>query len=225
MVGDEGGIGSSLGTFNRPLGMSCDPALNLYVADSGNKRIQIMDRRLRYGKTVDTYFDENDEPLKFTQPDDIDIDREGSIWIADNDKVLKLDPFYELLQEMSYNVSGDFRIGRASAIAISNLDLLAISDTGNRQIILATIHGNHITEFETEPASAVAWDNTGLLWVAVSEPGMLEAFDINGRIRYKFAENSPGYRPSALAFDMSGRLIVLDSKQRKIYVYDVVRGS
>jgi len=224
-VSEQGGIGAAPGTFNRPAGLACDQALNLYVSDSGNRRIQILDRNLRYVKTVDSYFDQNDEPLKFTRPEDIKIDREGNFWVADNDKILKLDPFYELLLEMSYSAPGNFRIGRVSSIDISNSDLVAIGDPGNGQVIIATMHGNHVIDFAVDSPLSVAWDDRGLLWVAEGNAGKLEVFDVDGNLRYRFSENTPGYNPSWITFDSAGRLLVLESRQRRVFIYEIIRGS
>lgn len=221
----EGGVGATLGTFNRPMGLACDQALNLYVADSGNRRIQILDRKLQYVKTVDSFFDQDDQSSTFTDPEDIRIDREGNFWIADNDRVIKLDPFYDLLLEMSYNAPGNFGIGRASSIDISRADLLAIGDSGNRQILVGTIHGNRVRDFDDVTPSSVAWDNKGALWIAEANSGRLEAYDVYGNILYRHTEASPGYKPSRIAFDLEGRMLVVDSGLRRLYVYEVIRSA
>ena len=224
-ISSEGGIGSVTGSFNRPGGIACDPALNLYVADSGNKRVQILDRNLRRVRSIESYFDENNNSVNFTRPDDIAIDREGNFWIADNDRVLKLDPFYELLFEMSYDAPGNFRIGRVSSIDISNRDLIAVADPGNQQVIIATIHGNYVTDFPAGKSSCIRWDNSGLLWLADPTAGKIEVFDKKGNMVFRYMENMSGFRPTWLTFDLSGRLIVLDAGQRRIFLYDIIRGA
>jgi sugar lactone lactonase YvrE len=224
-MSEEGGIGSAPGTFSRPMGVACDAALNVYVADSGNRRIQILDRNLRYVGTIDSYFDETDQSEEFSLPEDIDMDREGNFWIADNDRVIKLDPFYEQLLEISYDAPGSFTIGRASCLAISGNDIVAIGDTGNRQVINITVHGSRVSELDFGAPSSLAWDNGGLLWVADARAGMLEAYDIEGDLRYKYAEAVSGFKPSSIVFDLSGRLLVVDAGRRQILVYEIVRGS
>jgi sugar lactone lactonase YvrE len=222
---DEGGIGNALGTFSKPMGLACDAALNVYVADSGNRRIQILDRNLRRVGTVDSYFDESDRTEEFSLPEDIDIDGEGNFWIADNDRVVKLDPFYELLQEISYDAPGGFAIGRVSCLAVSGNDMVAIGDSGNRRVLNMTVHGSRVSELDSGSPSSLAWDSGGLLWVADGRDGMLRAFDINGGLRYKYAEAAPGFRPSSILFDQAGRLLVVDSGRRQILVYEIVRGD
>ncbi len=223
-ISSEGGIGAELGGFNRPIGIATDAALNLYIADSGNRRIQILDRNLHFVKSIDSYFDENDQPLSFNQPEDITIDSENSFWIADNDRVIRLNPFYELQIELSYSAPGNFRIGRVSSIDVSGSGYVAIGDRGNRQVIVVSIHGNPISEFSAGLPSSVAWDDHNIIWVADPEAGRLSAYDLNGVLLFAYSEGAGGYRPRWLAFDSSGRLLVLDAGLRRLTLYDVIRG-
>jgi len=224
-ISSEGGIGAELGGFNRPIGIASDAALNLYIADSGNRRIQILDRNLHFVKSIDSYFDENDQPLRFNQPEDITIDSENSFWIADNDKVIRLNPFYELQMELSYDAPGNFRIGRASSVDVSKSDYIAIGDQGNRQVIVVSIHGNPISEFSAGSPSSVAWDDYNIIWVTDPEAGKLSAYDLNGVLQFVYSEGASGYRPRWLAFDSAGRLLVLDAGLRRLILYEVIRGS
>jgi sugar lactone lactonase YvrE len=223
-ISSEGGIGKELGGFNRPVGIASDAALNLYVADSGNRRIQILDRSLHFVRSIDSYFDQNDQPLKFNQPEDITIDSENSIWIADNDRVIRLNPFYELQMELSYNVPGNFRIGRASSVDVSESGYVAIGDRGNRQVMVVTIHGNPVSEFSAGIPSSIAWDEHNILWVADAEAGRLSAYDMGGALLFAYSEGASEFRPRWLAFDQAGRLLVLDAGQRRLILYEIIRG-
>jgi sugar lactone lactonase YvrE len=224
-ISGEGGTGRALGDFNRPMGLATDPALNLYVADSGNKRIQILDRNLRYVNSVESYFDEDDSPVEFDLPEDISIDGESSFWIADNDKVVRLDPFYGLQFEMSYDAPGDFAVGRVSAVAVSESDLVAVADNGNRRVIVVTIDGNPVSRFIVGPVSSLAWDNRGILWACDPKAGKISAYDSSGTLMFVFAESYAGYKPVWVTFDPSGRMLVIDGARRMLTAYDVVRGA
>ncbi|MEE8417690.1 MAG: NHL repeat-containing protein [candidate division Zixibacteria bacterium] len=223
-ISSEGGIGAELGGFNSPVGIASDAALNLYIADSGNRRIQVLDRNLHFVKSVDSYFDENNQPLRFNRPEDVTIDSESSFWIADNDMVIRLSPFYELQLELSYRVPGNFRIGRVSSVDVSKSGYVAIGDQGNRQVIIVSIHGNPISEFSTGSTSSVAWDDHDIIWVTDPEAGKLSAYDLNGVLLFVYSEGTSGYRPRWLAFDSAGRLLVLDAGLRRLTMYEVIRG-
>jgi tripartite motif-containing protein 71 len=225
LTAQEGGIGVSLGEFNKPQGMACDAALNLYVADNGNKRIQVLDRNLHFVKTITTYFNENNDPTDFSSPGDITIDREGNLWIADNDQVLKLDPFFDLLLEISDRVPGNFIIGKVVSIVASKDGQVAIGDIGNHQVLVISTYGNLTDKFQTDSPAAIAWDKDGNIWIADSEAGRILAYDRYGNPLFVYAEENPASKPAGLAFTPDGTLVVVDSGLRKVNLYRIIQAS
>lgn len=224
-AGHEGGSGGSLGEFNRPQGMACDAALNLYITDSGNKRIQIYDHSLHFVKSYDTYYDENNEPNNFIAPSDITIDNEGNLWIADSDKILKLDPFFSLLLEISDRVSGQFIIGRLTSIAASHDGYIAVGDGGKHRISIIDDNGNLSGEIETNSPDAITWDRDDNVWVADSNGKRILAYDRSGGLLFNFADPSPGSQPAWLAFAPDGNLVVTDSGLRRVNLYSILRAE
>jgi len=220
----EGGLGGFGGGFNRPLGMACDAALNLYIADGGNRRLQILDRNLRFVKSVDTYEDQNGQAVEFNFPSDVAIDNEGNIWVADEDEVLKLDPFYRLIFEASDKGAGYFILGRISSIEISAAGNVAIADAGNNRIAIMSTYGNFIGDITAGSASAVTWDNNNNIWAIESDRSRISCHDINGDLLYTFADTG-GSRPVWIAFGRDGQLLVLDGNQRRLKTYELIRGA
>ncbi len=221
LLSKEGSPSSSI--FNKPLGMACDAALNLYVVDSGNHRIQVLDHNLRFARSVTSYSDQNNESVDFSQPTDISIDGEGNFWIADDNKILKLNPFFDLLLEISDQVPSPFIVGKVSSLRVSKKGLVAIADNGNQRIRIISTAGNYISEINVSSPRAVAWDGDDDIWVV--EQNKLSSYDLAGNERYSFIGDQPGARPGWAAFDPGGRLIILDSGLRKIGIFEVVRGS
>jgi tripartite motif-containing protein 71 len=220
----EGGISGTGGGFNRPLGMASDAALNLYIADSGNRRIQVFDHNLHYIKSISSYFNENDETVEFTLPGDLSFDSEGNIWVADDTKAEKIDPFSRLVLEISDKAPGYFIIGRISALDVSRRGQLAVADIGNQKILLSSIYGNYIGKFDVPSPVSLVWDNDDL-WTTDPQSGKISAFDARGFLLFSYPGDEPGFRPIWAKFDPSGRLIVIDRGVRKIKVYEVVRGG
>lgn len=221
----EGGMGGSLGEFNRPQGMACDAALNLYITDTGNKRIQIFDHNLHFVKAFETYYDENNEATNFISPSDITIDNEGNLWIADSDKILKLDPFFNLLLEISDRVPGQFIIGRLASIAASKAGRIAIGDSGKHRISIITDYGNLWGEIETGSPDAIAWDKDDNIWVADTDTRRILAYDSNGNQFFVYADDNPASQPSWLAFTPDGNLVVADSGLRKVSLFAILRAG
>jgi DNA-binding beta-propeller fold protein YncE len=220
----EGGLGGFGGGFNRPLGMASDAALNIYIADGGNRRIQILDRDMRFVKAIDSYEDQSGEIVSFVFPTDVAIDPEGNIWVADEDRVLKLDPFFKLLFEASEKGAGYFLLGRVTSIEISRAGTIAIADAGNNRFIIMSTYGNYFGEITSGAAAVVTWDNDNNIWAIEPDNGRTSCFDINGRRLYTYSD-SGGSRPVWIAVDRDGRLLILDRNQRRLKTYDIIRGN
>ncbi len=221
LLASEGSSSSS--EFVRPLGLACDAALNLYVADSGNKRIQILDRNLRFARTVDSYFDQNGSAVEFNLPSDISIDGEGNFWLADDNRIIKLDPFFNLQLEISNDTPGSFIISKVSSVRIGRGGMVAIADQGNRRLVVITTAGNYVAEIPAQAPRMVTWDKNALIWTVDS--GKLSAFDINGELRFIFAGDSPASRLVWVAFDPGNRLVLLDGGLRTVSIYELVEGA
>ena len=222
-ISDQGGIGISLSGLNNPKGLSCDAALNVYVADSGNKSIKALDRNLRFASEIESYTNDNGESERFINPVDLAVDNEGNLWIADYDRILKISPFNELLLEISYNAPGNFSVGQVSSIVISENDQIAAADPEYSRIVVFSPYGQVLSEINSGPVSSLAWDNN-LIW-AVSESGQtVSVFSISGNLLFKWAESVPGSKINAIAIDRNKSIIMIDSGRKKILLYEKISG-
>jgi len=220
----EGGLGGFGGGYNRPMGMASDAALNIYIADGGNRRIQVFDHNMRFVKIIDGYENDKGESAQFVSPSDVAIDNAGNIWIADEDRVLKLDPFLKLLFEASEKAAGQFILGRVSAIEISMNGTVAIADAGNNRIITMSVYGNYISDFAAGSATVIAWDPRNNIWAANQDRGRISNYDVNGNLIFAFSDDA-GSKPVGISFDRDGRLLVLDRNQRRLKIYELIRGA
>lgn len=225
VLSGEGGIGSGSGDLNRPAGLDYDAAMNIYIADSGNRRIQVYDRNLRRADSFKEYFDKDGTSRNFEFPVDVAVDFEGNIWIADNDRVLKLDPFKELAFELSYSSEVRLDIGKVSALAASKTGRIAICDAGNRKVFIVSSYGNLISQFQGGPFTSVAWDKDNTIWVADQAGKMITTYDIYGNRIFSYSDNNPSSRPVSAAPDGKGALIVADAGTRKLIRYEIIRGT
>jgi tripartite motif-containing protein 71 len=225
LISYEGGIGNDLGDFNLPSGLACDAALNLYVADRGNRRIQILDRNLHQASAITEFFDSDGSTRKFILPEDVAIDFEGNLWVADDDKVLKLSPFNELELELSYSSAAGLNIGRAASVAATGTGIIAIGDSGNKKVFVVSSYGNSISEFQAGSISSVAWEGTDVIWVSSRLQGTITAYDIYGNRRFVFGGENSGAKPSSLAFDKQGMILVADGGLGKISRFEIIRSK
>jgi sugar lactone lactonase YvrE len=223
VLSGEGGIGSGTGDLNRPAGIDYDAAMNIYIADSGNRRIQIYDRNLRPADSFGEYFDKDGSSRKFNLPVDVAVDYEGNIWVADNDRVLKLNPFKELEFELSYSSDVRLDIGKVAALSASKTGPVAICDMGNRKVFVVSSYGNLVSEFQAGPFTSIAWDKNSTIWTANLAGKMISAYDISGNSLFSFSDNNPSSRPAAVAIDEKGALIAADAGLRRIVRYEIIR--
>ncbi len=68
------------GTFFAPTNVALDRQGNLYVADTGNYRVQILDPS---GKFLRAFGNQGDSPGEFIRPKGIGVDSEGHVYVAD----------------------------------------------------------------------------------------------------------------------------------------------
>jgi sugar lactone lactonase YvrE len=223
LIAAEGGIGSGAGSLNRPVGLAFDAALNLYVAETGNHRISVLDRNLHFVRNYTAYIDESDESVDFISPSDVSLDREGNVWVADDSRALKLSPFFDLQLEISNDSPGYPILGEIVSLRAARGDLVAIGDRGSRQIVLVRTLGAYVDKFYTDDANSLAWDNNGNIWVASN--GRILAYDLNGHIKFEFADAESNSRITWLAFDTAGMLYALDSGAGRLKIFEIIYGA
>jgi hypothetical protein len=83
VVAGTGGQGSAANKLDKPWGIFVDTSFNLYVADSGNNRIQFFPSGQLEGKTVAGNGAPNN--LDLTLPTDVVLDAADYLYIADNE--------------------------------------------------------------------------------------------------------------------------------------------
>ncbi len=97
-VGTLTGVGltwqdESLGTFKSPQDVCVAPDGRIYLADSGNNRIVVLDAALTKVENVITGFDNYGYQDTFSTPTGVAVDAEGTVYVADslNHRIVALD--------------------------------------------------------------------------------------------------------------------------------------
>jgi len=71
---------SAPGSFNSPTNLALDRKGNLYIADTWNYRVQVLDPD---GKFIRAFGAQGDRPGEFIRPKGIAVDSEGHVYVAD----------------------------------------------------------------------------------------------------------------------------------------------
>lgn len=92
--------GEVLGKFITPQDISKSPKGNLYIADTGNNRIVVLDSTMKKVVNVITSFDNNGRMDSFNQPYGVCVSEKGLLYVADsqNKRIVVLDMEGTLVQ-------------------------------------------------------------------------------------------------------------------------------
>lgn len=79
-IASWGGRGSGAGLFNYPTNVAVDASGRIYVTDTGNFRVQILEPD---GKYAGSFGSAGDSPGRFHRPKGIGVDSDGHVYVAD----------------------------------------------------------------------------------------------------------------------------------------------
>jgi len=224
IVEEIGGPGTRFGQFHAPHGLAVDAQEHLYVADTGNHRVQ----RIAPNGDVLCIGRAGRDRGEFRRPLAVAVDGSGQLYVADseNARVQVLAPDGEPRRILGGFGGGaaQFRLPVAVAIAPDG-DLLVV-DQGNRRIARWLARGYPIdivarfgrsTEF-VKPA-AIAVGRSGRIYVADRGLRALLAFDAH--LRFEGMIGAPGqfcHDPCALACGADETLFVADGVADQIVI-------
>jgi phage tail-like protein len=219
-----GGEGSLPGQLETPRGVLVGPRQALYVADSGNHRIQIVDLRTLQLRGIwgqpDPYAppQPDNAPGRFNDPWDLAADARGNLYVVDhgNRRVQKLDADGEVIpafwqtmltqpvvpQEPAYIITGLFDVGER---------LLVIDRAQGRVLVYATDGTYDAQRTATwpgvllgEPGEIVFAGNT--LYVGDAAANQVLTFGPDGS--FLGALSSYAGTVAGLSLDREGRLLI-----------------
>ncbi len=232
-----GSHGSGPGQFNYPLGMDIDAAGRLYVADSGNSRIQIF---LPDGSFL------NEIPIavsngKKCDPTDVAVDSAGSkAFVVDNENHCILT--YDLKTLLPVKVVGKAGIERMEfrypfLISKYNDKYLYVVDVINTRVQELTDTGKFVRfigDWGVEKGQffrpkGVAVDPSGLVYVSDSYMGVVQVFE-EGVFHSVIGDTVRGtvYRyttPVGLFVDKNNRLYVVEMFAERVSVFQINRDA
>jgi uncharacterized protein (TIGR03663 family) len=177
--GDTGGELGEGGLFYGPRDIAVDEAGNVYVTDTGNKRVQKFDST---GNFLSQFGGSGASPGQFAEPVGIAIAPDGTIYVADtwNLRIQSFTPAGEVLQQYAVSAWAGQNIMNKPYIAVSN-----------ERIWLTDPEGYRIIELDLTGTAQRVWGNInnlnlpfGLshdgqrLWVADSENRRIVGYDV-----------------------------------------------
>ena len=131
--------GSGQLQFNDPGGIAVYPTTgDIFVADSGNNRIQVFTNDLNFSHTITLQ-------IQFKYPCDVSLDGVGYLYVAewDNDCITKLTPTGQFITRFGSQGSAPGKLFRPSSVTVSN-DLVYVSEACNHRVSIFDTKGKFL---------------------------------------------------------------------------------
>jgi DNA-binding beta-propeller fold protein YncE len=215
--------GSSQGRLSHPYGLAVDSGGNLWVADTGNNRVQEFNSKGEYLTQIGEYGYANNQ---LRSPIDVATDSKGNIWVIDsgNARVKK------------FNSKGEYltQIGPVEAfgLATDSADNVLITDGGSNLVEKFNSNGEYLSVFGSKGSGngqfEVPWgievDSEGNIWVVDYGHNRVEKFDSKGKYLTQFGQFGSGNGqfewPTFLAIDAHNNVLVSDTFNYRIQEFN-----
>jgi len=178
--------GPAPGTLDKPEGMALDGADNLYVADSGNNRI---DKFSSAGRFLGWFGSAGSGPGQLRRPVGVAVDGAGNVYVSDsgNDRIQKFSPRGTWLKPWGHRGVLEGQFGSPQGIAVDNAGDVLVADWGNNRVQELSPEGSVLAVWGTGAGPdlrhprAVALDMLGNIYVADGGSShRLHEFESNG---------------------------------------------
>ena len=200
--------GSELGQLNTPHGIEIGPDGSIYVADSGNNRIQKFAEDGSLLAAWGTYANaqEGEAPGgTMNEPWDIAVAQDGSIYVADtfNHRIQKLTAdgdFVKMIGTFAQGDDAESFWGPRGIAAAPNGNVL-VTDTGNKRVLVYDKNLNFLTQFGGAGFEAGEFDEP--VGIDINEDGLVAVADTwNRRVQIFEPDDSGLHYTQISAFDV-----------------------
>ena len=174
-VASVGGYGSGRQQFNFPVGIAISPITGqVYIADSGNDRIQVLNPDLTFSRSFGKVGSANGQ---FKYPRDIAIDSQGLVYVTDwgNYRIQKFTSNGKFVAQFGSKGSGHGLLVSPCGITIdtAGTGLVYVSEEGNNHVSVLTSDGVFVSSFGSEGSNidqfssplGLRFDKKGFLYV------------------------------------------------------------
>ena len=189
----------SPGTLSDPNGLAVDGNGRIYIADSGNDRIVVINSDLTLAGSMGG---PGPNPQNLSNPHGVAIDTFGNAYVADtgNDKIKRYDSSF------TYDASGSFGTTGSGATGEFNNPLgIAISQSGSNKIIVADTGNSRYQVFEQSYSSGPPISIT---------PVAIPSLIVDGS-----SSGTAFVSPASVAIDVKNNVYVADTGNDRIAIF------
>ena len=220
-----GSEGTGPGQFKCPWGIAVNTHGEMAVSDRKNHRVQVFSTE---GKFLFSFGERGTGDGQFNHPRGVMYDRDDNLLVVDclNDRIQQFSRTGQFMRIFGAKgeLGGFLRVPRG--ISTSPDGNIIVPDTGNKRVVvftpegrvLLTLHGDQL-----DPHHCVPHGNR--YFVSDYEGNCIKVFSDQGDFLYQFGRKGTRdgqfRNPAGLAVDKSGRLVVCDSSNHRIQLFQL----
>ena len=222
-----GSWGSGDGQFDSPKGVAVDSSGNVYVADTGNSRIQ---KFTSNGTLLAQWGSEGTGDGQFDHPYGVAVDSSGNVYVADgyNHRIQKFTSGGTFVTKWGSSGSGDSQFSCPYGVAVDSSGNVYVADGWNDRIQKFTSDGTYVSQWgnlgagngQFQTPKGVDVDSSGYVYVADSVMSRIQKFTSDGTYvtKWGYYGTADGYFRYAedVAVDSSGNVYVADGDNDRI---------
>ena len=224
--------GTGDGEFSNPAGVAVASDGSVYVADSGNNRIQMFTSEGVFVSQWGTYGSGDGE---FTSPVGVSVASDGSVYVVDsyNDRIQKFTSEGVFVSKWGTNGSGDGEFDYPNGVAVASDGSVYVADRGNNRIQKFTSEGVFVSQWGTYGSGDgefdFPWDvavaSDGSVYVVDSYNDRIQKFTSEGVFVSKWGTYGTGDGefdyPMGVAVASDGSVYVTDYGNHRIQKFSV----
>ena len=230
--GAWGSYGNGTGQFHIPTAVAVDSSGNVYVADTGNDRVE---KFTSTGTFISQWGTSGTGPGQFNKPWGVAVDSSGNVYVTDtgNSRVEKFTGSGLFVSQWGTRGGGPGQFSFLSpvGIAVDSSGDVYVVDTFNSRVEKFTGSGTYLTQFgsggsgsgQLSGPNSVAVDSAGNVFVTDAGNSRVEEFAPSGTFTAMFGGNGtgPGQFTAAygIAIDPSGNVYVVDGADARVEVF------
>jgi DNA-binding beta-propeller fold protein YncE len=223
-----GGEGELPGQFRSPLALSIGPQGNIYIADTGNNRIQKFSARGEFLKEVGGFGWATEQ---FDRPVDICAKTGLDVFVADynNERIERYDKDFNFISSYysDESLSEDLQFGFPCAVTISNHGELFIIDGENYRVLKIDSFGEPELSFadyrwadgKLDDPHQIEISSKDIVYVSDRTAHRIAYYDYFGNYNGQFGAEILS-APGGLAVDAEGNIWIADTELHRVVVFD-----
>jgi uncharacterized protein (TIGR03663 family) len=231
-----GSLGSGEGQFSEPWGVAVSAGGEVYVADTWNHRVQVFSAD---GQFLRQWGQFGEAPVAAVSgdllygPRDIAVSAEGDVYVSDtgNKRIVRYDPDGNMLGAVGGIGGGDGQFQEPVGLALADDGTLYVADTWNQRVQVFSADLAYVAQWPVYAWEGFSVTNKPYLavdedYIYISDPDAhrVLTFDLEGvyvSAWGQYGADATGLNlPTGVLMDGEGRLLVSDSGNGRILLYE-----